>query len=176
MIRRPPRSTLFPYTTLFRSQLAELAGIELEREGLRVVPLLGLEHLDLDDLRRADVLAEPAADAVLLAGLGVVGEREDPPETVGIRPLDVRIADRHRSSEQVPQRDRHRSADGADELRGLPQEPRCGPGAVRPHRRPAWRPRARSRAEGRASRAAAASRRSRGSGPRGSARRTSGPT
>src|SRR3989442_10907980 len=24
MIRRPPRSTLFPYTTLFRSQLAEL--------------------------------------------------------------------------------------------------------------------------------------------------------
>src|SRR3712207_7886210 len=25
MIRRPPRSTLFPYTTLFRSQLSELA-------------------------------------------------------------------------------------------------------------------------------------------------------
>src|SRR2546421_7785897 len=33
MIRRPPRSTLFPYTTLFRSQghrrLVELAGVEL---------------------------------------------------------------------------------------------------------------------------------------------------
>src|SRR5215475_305438 len=27
MIRRPPRSTLFPYTTLFRSRLAEL-GVE----------------------------------------------------------------------------------------------------------------------------------------------------
>src|SRR3712207_9584400 len=26
MIRRPPRSTLFPYTTLFRSQLAARAG------------------------------------------------------------------------------------------------------------------------------------------------------
>src|SRR5256885_3522545 len=26
MIRRPPRSTLFPYTTLFRSELATLAG------------------------------------------------------------------------------------------------------------------------------------------------------
>src|SRR2546421_8080285 len=25
MIRRPPRSTLFPYTTLFRSQLADIA-------------------------------------------------------------------------------------------------------------------------------------------------------
>src|SRR3712207_7242741 len=27
MIRRPPRSTLFPYTTLFRSVLAPMAGI-----------------------------------------------------------------------------------------------------------------------------------------------------
>src|SRR5258707_8346822 len=27
MIRRPPRSTLFPYTTLFRSQLAVAAGL-----------------------------------------------------------------------------------------------------------------------------------------------------
>src|SRR5690625_6283249 len=26
MIRRPPRSTLFPYTTLFRSQLAMMTG------------------------------------------------------------------------------------------------------------------------------------------------------
>src|SRR3712207_9050306 len=26
MIRRPPRSTLFPYTTLFRSERARLAG------------------------------------------------------------------------------------------------------------------------------------------------------
>src|SRR3989449_11007560 len=28
MIRRPPRSTLFPYTTLFRSRLAEVADAE----------------------------------------------------------------------------------------------------------------------------------------------------
>src|SRR3712207_8799595 len=36
MIRRPPRSTLFPYTTLFRSQLAlgdALAVALLERRG-----------------------------------------------------------------------------------------------------------------------------------------------
>src|SRR2546426_7276444 len=32
MIRRPPRSTLFPYTTLFRSQ-ARLAGRVLHRAG-----------------------------------------------------------------------------------------------------------------------------------------------
>src|SRR2546430_4989754 len=34
MIRRPPRSTLFPYTTLFRS-LLQIAGLQLgERGGL----------------------------------------------------------------------------------------------------------------------------------------------
>src|SRR2546422_3146885 len=34
MIRRPPRSTLFPYTTLFRSllvSLVELGGVQAER-------------------------------------------------------------------------------------------------------------------------------------------------
>src|SRR2546425_1856590 len=43
MIRRPPRSTLFPYTTLFRSQLASLA------------PLAGLTRERLAEL--ADVAA-----------------------------------------------------------------------------------------------------------------------
>src|SRR3712207_9536703 len=32
MIRRPPRSTLFPYTTLFRSRLVLLFSTLLERE------------------------------------------------------------------------------------------------------------------------------------------------
>src|SRR2546430_12626945 len=32
MIRRPPRSTLFPYTTLFRSQLLERVGGRLRRQ------------------------------------------------------------------------------------------------------------------------------------------------
>src|SRR5260370_22876357 len=31
MIRRPPRSTLFPYTTLFRSVEAVLGGFDFER-------------------------------------------------------------------------------------------------------------------------------------------------
>src|SRR2546429_4102251 len=33
MIRRPPRSTLFPYTTLFRSRDGEFDGIPFRREG-----------------------------------------------------------------------------------------------------------------------------------------------
>src|SRR5256885_13063957 len=34
MIRRPPRSTLFPYTTLFRSQSHEVFGEEDDRQAL----------------------------------------------------------------------------------------------------------------------------------------------
>src|SRR5438034_2111640 len=33
MIRRPPRSTLFPYTTLFRSREYELVGLKKSRRG-----------------------------------------------------------------------------------------------------------------------------------------------
>src|SRR2546422_5487534 len=38
MIRRPPRSTLFPYTTLFRSQLLAARPLEVEGGEVRVVP------------------------------------------------------------------------------------------------------------------------------------------
>src|SRR5256885_7838062 len=39
MIRRPPRSTLFPYTTLFRSRVVEgvLRGVEPRHARLRVI-------------------------------------------------------------------------------------------------------------------------------------------
>src|SRR3712207_7383025 len=36
MIRRPPRSTLFPYTTLFRSQAAEFVRVVEERQGWKI--------------------------------------------------------------------------------------------------------------------------------------------
>src|SRR3712207_8835151 len=35
MIRRPPRSTLFPYTTLFRSSVPHLLGLASEMEAQR---------------------------------------------------------------------------------------------------------------------------------------------
>src|SRR3712207_7955868 len=43
MIRRPPRSTLFPYTTLFRSELVAAAPLvqELERTADRELRQLG---------------------------------------------------------------------------------------------------------------------------------------
>src|SRR5256884_8246286 len=55
MIRRPPRSTLFPYTTLFRS-VAEAAGEEHARE--RDDEGLDLEGLDHKALHEAERGAE----------------------------------------------------------------------------------------------------------------------
>src|SRR2546427_6132020 len=51
MIRRPPRSTLFPYTTLFRSRV------------------LAVEHELVDELAREQVGATGAVDAHLLQHL-----------------------------------------------------------------------------------------------------------
>src|SRR5687768_18175151 len=48
MIRRPPRSTLFPYTTLFRSR-AQLLGGQLQRT-LGEVPVEAV-HVDVGPLR-----------------------------------------------------------------------------------------------------------------------------
>src|SRR3712207_7627339 len=59
MIRRPPRSTLFPYTTLFRSGLEVLAlGLELLDVRERVLVLLLGQRVD-----RAELLA-PALQAL----------------------------------------------------------------------------------------------------------------
>src|SRR2546422_5747903 len=44
MIRRPPRSTLFPYTTLFRSEQRLVADLQ-QAGGLRPVPVDALQHV-----------------------------------------------------------------------------------------------------------------------------------
>src|SRR3712207_7261835 len=47
MIRRPPRSTLFPYTTLFRSaEAAGQDGLQLGAQGARLVEQDGAVGLD----------------------------------------------------------------------------------------------------------------------------------
>src|SRR5258707_11764303 len=73
MIRRPPRSTLFPYTTLFRSlQLAR--GV-----GPRGEPLLLVDHAAVDRpaiaglAAEADVLGVPVVEA---SGVAVVRSEE----------------------------------------------------------------------------------------------------
>src|SRR3712207_9073546 len=44
MIRRPPRSTLFPYTTLFRSDLTICTLVPMRSVPHRVICLLGLDE------------------------------------------------------------------------------------------------------------------------------------
>src|SRR3712207_7725731 len=57
MIRRPPRSTLFPYTTLFRSGLLESAREELEAQKLeRMVADTydqGWRHMEVEEWSQA---------------------------------------------------------------------------------------------------------------------------
>src|SRR2546426_7826719 len=58
MIRRPPRSTLFPYTTLFRSLRLAISQMIAERAG-QPLSLLVLDEIfgSLDESRRQHVLA-----------------------------------------------------------------------------------------------------------------------
>src|SRR3712207_8687580 len=54
MIRRPPRSTLFPYTTLFRSERYDLSAVGRVKLNMRL-------DLDVEDtvttLRKEDIIA-----------------------------------------------------------------------------------------------------------------------
>src|SRR5207249_10865442 len=58
MIRRPPRSTLFPYTTLFRSQALR---------GNKNAALAGLRELEV---MSKDHFVSPYFSALIYAGLG----------------------------------------------------------------------------------------------------------
>src|SRR5256886_16750891 len=70
MIRRPPRSTLFPYTTLFRSQLAAEQHLEQARAA-REEPRTGLTSLEA---LQAAALADHAGQAgEWLRGAGLAG-------------------------------------------------------------------------------------------------------
>src|SRR3712207_6880291 len=60
MIRRPPRSTLFPYTTLFRSRRVGVLGFrELISGSLSELRAAGLQLYDLEDDARAFNVALP---------------------------------------------------------------------------------------------------------------------
>src|SRR3712207_7385390 len=87
MIRRPPRSTLFPYTTLFRSLLVD----RHRRRGLVSGRPVGHGH-------RGDVVA--AARLGVLAGRGRVAAR---PLEVGVRGRVVRRSEEHTSELQSRQ-------------------------------------------------------------------------
>src|SRR2546425_9787640 len=70
MIRRPPRSTLFPYTTLFRSaDDLGLAGAEVVGEVAVMLAVVGLGHQHLDILRSEEHTSELQSLAYLVCRL-----------------------------------------------------------------------------------------------------------
>src|SRR5256885_3088949 len=80
MIRRPPRSTLFPYTTLFRSRAADVGGLGAPvvlGRGLVSVVLADGEHgfVDGAELRRFDRLLDDGVD-LLVGGPQVLEDRK----------------------------------------------------------------------------------------------------
>src|SRR2546430_16569336 len=74
MIRRPPRSTLFPYTTLFRSLDTVEQFDRCSLRGNPVVPAAGdvsgrieAEHAVRQGIAAAEIIEEPAVQAGSLA-------------------------------------------------------------------------------------------------------------
>src|SRR5256884_3561475 len=78
MIRRPPRSTLFPYTTLFRSVRDTKRGRE---EITREIPNVAEESLvDLDERGIVRIGAHVKAGDILVGKITPKGETELSPE------------------------------------------------------------------------------------------------
>src|SRR5690348_17969596 len=88
MIRRPPRSTLFPYTTLFRSDLLGVDHEQHEVGGVEVVTLEDAAHLirvgavQVPDLLER-LVAGGAAVVARLLGRGPVGAVGDVVDATG---------------------------------------------------------------------------------------------
>src|SRR3712207_5393637 len=72
MIRRPPRSTLFPYTTLFRSK-GEAQGARVER-----VPMMRGRVVSLKGVPAAEIRAEQRVGWVLEGDRGITYARDVP--------------------------------------------------------------------------------------------------
>src|SRR3712207_7348213 len=77
MIRRPPRSTLFPYPPLFRSQYAALDPDDPSREALRDRLVTGFLPIAQHIARRFSNRGEPLDDLVQVATVGLINAIED---------------------------------------------------------------------------------------------------
>src|SRR3712207_7089705 len=76
MIRRPPRSTLFPYTTLFRSLGLHFHALLRARFLQHLVRMVGIGRLALQVLAAEDVVDVAGAD-FLAGGVGDALDRPD---------------------------------------------------------------------------------------------------
>src|SRR2546425_11298098 len=113
MIRRPPRSTLFPYTTLFRSLRQPAAGIGPDAAVLSrvVLPLCFLGYLPRTlGARRRRGFRLPATELAGTLGPAQAGGRDLRPQRCGHNDGTVGRAPRARL--HLPKADEHPPADG----------------------------------------------------------------
>src|SRR4030066_2288528 len=80
MIRRPPRSTLFPYTTLFRSKVVEhrVRTLDLPDKGMFYAPSLSSRTLVYKGMLLADQVGEYYPDLLdpdMASALALVHQR-----------------------------------------------------------------------------------------------------
>src|SRR5260370_35112604 len=91
MIRRPPRSTLFPYTTLFRSRQAVSDQQHLVDERLGLKKALDARGIDLLSVGSDDQILLAARDEDISCGvdLGDVAGSEPPAAKHRARPTPI---------------------------------------------------------------------------------------
>src|SRR2546429_6811413 len=68
MIRRPPRSTLFPYTTLFRSSRHETGPLAMLEAAVAGVPTIGTAVGHIAEWAPHAAVSAPVGDSAGLAG------------------------------------------------------------------------------------------------------------
>src|SRR3989442_2336239 len=79
MIRRPPRSTLFPYTTLFRSHYTTLAGtVTFDTRNDRLDPTAGwFLRARFENSRSEDVTPQTGVPAAVRGPIPTDGSRSE---------------------------------------------------------------------------------------------------
>src|SRR2546425_13262520 len=97
MIRRPPRSTLFPYTTLFRSKafgaVQALAGADLELQAGEVLGLVGDNAAGKSTLMKVLTgVHRPDAGEILFEGRRVVFHSPRDSRALGIEMIYQNLA------------------------------------------------------------------------------------
>src|SRR2546425_1558543 len=101
MIRRPPRSTLFPYTTLFRSRVMRVAGALTAGRGIgetaRELGMQRIMHVHHVQAATAHLTARVRAGQVDIAAYGVGRDVVDAMRHTVVRVFRERLRGPHAS-------------------------------------------------------------------------------